>query len=216
MDKYQEIIEVTELFNEAIAGNGISSVQLLLKIKEIAGNIRDVMLYKKIDVFINELENTNTDKRKMGEMLAKSDYKEEYGFVLLKYIDDFESAEKGRFLAHLLDALSKEFISAKECFLYARLLKDISLSGLLFIKDNISNRIFKDNLILMELQRYNLLYEANEGGYAFEYLAFYLDKYALSYCDEKYRYNGDADYIPPRERFPAKSVAIAVSQGEPY
>lgn len=216
MSKYQEIIGITELFSEAITGNGISAVQFLMKTKEIVSSIRDVMFYNKIDVFINELETKNTDKRKMGELLAKSDYKEEYGFVLLKYIDDFESTEKGKFLAYLLDALSKEFISVRDCFIYARLLKDISLSGLLFIKSNISNRVFKDDIIFKELQRYNLVYEANEGGYAFEYTAYYLDKYALSYCNEKYKYNGEKDYIPSREKFPAKVSAIAISQGEPY
>lgn len=47
-------------------------------------------------------------------------------------------------------------------------------------------------------------------------MAYYLDKYALSYCDEKYKYNGEKDFIPSREKFPAKTAAISVSQGEPY
>lgn len=71
MNQYQEIIEITELFNEAITGNGISAVQFLIKMKELVSNIRDAMLYKKIDIFINELEHKNTDKRRMGELLAK-------------------------------------------------------------------------------------------------------------------------------------------------
>lgn len=43
MNQYQEIIEITELFNEAITGNGISAVQFLIKMKELVSNIRDAM-----------------------------------------------------------------------------------------------------------------------------------------------------------------------------
>lgn len=216
MDKYKEIAEVIQLFHETLTGNEVSATQLLLKAKEIASCIRDVMFYRKVSVLLNELENKKTDKRKIGELLAQSNYNEEYGFVLLQYIDDFESAEKGKFLANLLDALSKEFISTQDCFIYARLLKDISLSALLFVKENISNKVFEEDIVLRELYRYNLVYRVNKGGYAFEYMAYYLDKFAVSYCDEKYKYNGENDWIPSRDKFPPKVANVFISQGEPY
>jgi len=215
-DILQNTTEIVVAFEKVMEGNAIGVFQLLDKIRKSVNCIRDAMFYEKISALMNELDSHQTDKRKIGELLAKSDYCKDYGFALLKYIDDFESIDKGRYLAHLLDSLSKDFITAQECFIYARLLKDVYLNGLLFVKNNVSSRRFDKNLILRELFRYNLMYEANEGGYAFEIIAYYLDKFALSYCVEKYKYNGEEDYIPSKEKFPKRVSSIVISQGKPY
>ncbi|MBD5456848.1 MAG: hypothetical protein HDR23_10390 [Lachnospiraceae bacterium] len=216
MDKWLETIEITDLFIKTVSGDGVSTIQFLAKVKEFASSIRDIMFYKKVEVLMRELENRDADRREIGKALAKSDYGSECGFALLKYIDDFESVEKGKYLANLLDSLSKGFISTQDCLTYARLLKDVSLTGLHFIKSNIGTKIFDESFTLKELLRFDLVYKVNNGGYAFEYMAYYLDKFALSYCDEKYKYNEEKDYIPSREMFPAKVAIISASQGEPY
>lgn len=216
MNIFQCNTGIIDFFGKVMESNVIDVAQFLKEVEKSINCVRDAMFYKKVTALMKELEIKEADKRKIGKILAESDYGEEYGFVLLKYIDDYECVEKGKYLAYLLDSLSKDFISSQECFTYAKLLKDVSLISLKFIKNNVSPKIFDKSLELNELSRYDLVYRANEGGYAFEMMSYYLDKYALSYMDEKYKYNGEKDYIPDRSQFPKKASSLLISQGVNY
>ena len=46
-------------------------------------------------------------------------------------------------------------------------------------------------------------------GYCFTPWAFYLDKFALSFGNEKYKYNGEPDFVPPLEKFPGITGGIS-------
>lgn len=214
------ILDLSEVVGNIISvmQGDITNIPALIKnLNNSYNSISDALFFRTLSRFLEGLDSDGTCSRKIGKKLAESNYGKEYGFMLLKYIDMFESAEKGTLLAHLLDVASKEFISVEECFAYVQLIKDVSLGGLWFIKENLSNRVITtDSAVLNELFRYGLVYAANEGGYAFEMQAFILDKFALSYLDKKYKYNGEDDFIPKREKFPAKVASIVTSQGRPY
>lgn len=212
-----DILEIAGDIEGVMQGSITDFASLMMNISNSIKNVSDALFYRTLKQFMEGIEEKETYKRKIGKKLAESAYSTEYGFVLLKYIDSFETAEKGKYLSYLLDSLSKDLISVEQCFCYADIIRNVSLSGLRFIKNNISNKVFsKYNIVFEELNRYDLLYDANEGGKAFELKAYYIDKFSLSYCDEKYKYNGEDDYIPQRSDFPRKTIALAISQGAPY
>lgn len=50
------------------------------------------------------------------------------------------------------------------------------------------------------------MYDACDDGIAFELEAYYLDKFALSYDDDKYGYSSKRDGIPRMINFPKWSL----------
>lgn len=54
--------------------------------------------------------------------------------MLLKYLESYEYPEKGKCMAYLLDSLSHDFISVDECLLFCKLIKDLSVPALMFLK----------------------------------------------------------------------------------
>lgn len=81
------------------------------------------------------------------------------------------------------------------------------------MKDNIQKKIIynyerEDKACINELLLHDLMYEA-EKGYAFSLTGFFLDKYGLSYKEERYKNYGEKmGDIPELKKFPKVPVSI--------
>ena len=202
----------------ALNGDPASILKLIRDIERLPGNIRDKMFTYNLRIFLEEYETKNKlgSARIVGKLLAEGDYGEEYGLAVLKLIDDMDISEKVRYLAYLADALSKRFINANDFLRYGKILKFTSFGALKFLKENISLKIFKQNSITQELYSNDLMYKTLEG-FCFGIDAFYLDKYAVSYCDEKkYKYNSDKDSVPEFGAFPGTPTYLSAGLINPY
>lgn len=212
MIELTDIIEFYSDMKNALSDDGVSIVKVLDRINKLPKTISDKLFYINFSKVVEGLDAHGTCSRKVGKKLAESSYGEEYGFVLLKYIDLFEHPTKGMFLANLMDSVSKDFISPEKCFIYGKMISSISLASLNYLKDNICHGVcsIKDELILLELERYNLVYVCKEDTEkrAYTKVAYSLDKFALSYTHERYNYNGDKDFVPSEEQMPKAIVHL--------
>lgn len=198
--------DISSVLIGGLNGTAGTAIEIIKRMQEESENVSEKLFLKNFETVIKGLDEKKTYERKVGKKLAKSSYGEEYGFTLLKYIDSFEHTEKGTYLAYLIDATSKGFVDADDCFAYGRLISQISLRTLKYLKNNIRKGVveIKEQMILNEMKRFDLVYEA-DGGYAYDLLAYNLDKYAVSYLDEsKYKYNREKDSVPGAGEFPEK------------
>lgn len=136
--------------------------------------------------------------------------------MLLKYLESYEYPEKGKCMAYLLDSLSRDFISVDECLLFCKLIKDLSVPALMFLK-RMFIRVFyitlrKKTFLIKELKNNALMYDACDNGIAFELEAYYLDKFALSYDDDKYGYSSKRDGIPEDDKLPKVVVNLTTNE----
>lgn len=221
MDKDEAIVELIKAFTGTLSGE-VDVFALADLAKNGVDSIHNYMFNRKLKMVLGELKKKGTVDRKVGEILAKSNYGPEYGYTLLHYIDQFEHIDKGRFLAYLLDATSKNFITAEECFRFCKILNSVSLSSLYYLKQNVTKRVlyevdYSNKSCVNELLTNDLMYESYNNGYAFSLTAHYLDKYSLSYEDEsRYRnYSEKMGDIPPLDKFPEEPERI-VSGSIPY
>lgn len=186
-------------------------------IEELKQSIPDMLFYKNVECLFEGLNEKETAKRKVSRKLANSNYGADSGYILMKYLQSYEYPQKGKCMAYLLDALSHELIDIDECLYYCKTLKDVSLPALIYLKENVHKMVIynindSNRYLIKELERNNLMYEAAKNGIAFEREAFVLDKFALSYGTEKYRYNEKMEGIPRNEDFPKVPVHLITSE----
>jgi hypothetical protein len=213
MDKQEWTLEIADGFINVLEGSK-NPVQLIRDVKEGIGDLRDMLFAKNLEAVMNGIEENGTCARKIGRTLAKSDYGEEYGFALLHYIDSYEHKDKGRWMAMLLDSTSKGFISPNELFRFCKIIQDVSLRSLRFLKDNNEKKVLytlskEEKACVNELLLHDLMYKSENNGYAFSMTGFRINKYGLSYDEDK---NIE---IPELKNFPKEPQNI-VAEGVEY
>ena len=179
--------DISELMRDTMIGvltGDINLPDVLVELQKIGKSIPDILFYKNIECMLDGLDKKGTIKRKVGKKLAESNYGADSGFMLLKYLESYEYPEKGKCMAYLLDSLSRDFISVDECLLFCKLIKDLSVPALMFLKKNVHKSVLyhitEENFFLIkELKNNALMYDACDNGIAFELEAYYLDKFAL-------------------------------------
>lgn len=212
--------DISDLMRDTMIGvlsGDINPLDVLVELQKIGKSIPDILFYKNIECMLNGLDKKGTIKRKVGKKLAESNYGADSGFMLLKYLESYEYPEKGKCMAYLLDSLSRDFISVDECLLFCKLIKDLSVSALMFLKKNVHKSVLyhitEENLFLIkELKNNALMYDACDNGIAFELEAYYLDKFALSYDDDKYGYSSKRDGIPEDDKLPKVVVNLTTNE----
>lgn len=212
----EEFWELVKCFSQVMSGDVmIGTGELVIQCKKIAMSIPSYLFYHNFKSVIEGLEDKNTVSRKVGKKLAQSSYGEEYGYTLLHYINAYEHKDKGTFMAYLIDSVSKDFITPNECFLYCKIINDVSLRSLFFLRDNVKKMELCNPIeymdIINELKRNGLMYDSC-NGYAFELEAFFLDKYSLSYETEKYSYFEKMGGIPQLNKFPRVTQVLRVGE----
>lgn len=215
------VIDICEMFKMALSGNVAAILKLIEECAKIGKSIPDYLFYRNLEAVLKRIDKNGTAKRKVGKKLADSAYGDNYGYTLLRYIHSYEHESKGVFMANLLDAVSKDFISSNDCFRYCKTINDISLISLFFLKENVLKKeLFDlktyDRNSLNELKRNDLMYDSDSGGIAFELDAFLLDKYGLSYQEEKYSYRDKYAGIPTLAEFPDRPELLRTSPGRSY
>lgn len=124
-----------------VLSGDINPLDVLVELQKIGKSIPDILFYKNIECMLNGLDKKGTIKRKVGKKLAESNYGADSGFMLLKYLESYEYPEKGKCMAYLLDSLSHDFISVDECLLFCKLIKDLSVPALMFLKKNVHKSV---------------------------------------------------------------------------
>ena len=200
---------------KCIMGDITAPIDLIDWIYKRCRTVPDYLFYNNIKTVLYGFDEKGTSSKALAKRLAKSEYGSETGMVLLHIINDFESSQKGTWMAYLLDSLSKGYIEPDECIYYCMIMAKISVKGLLFLKNNVKKmsiyNISADELVLIELKNNALMYENIDDGLSFRKEAYYIDKYALSYNeDEKYGSRSDKNSgIPSIEKFPPQPVYLA-------
>ena len=218
--------DISNLMRDTMIGvlsGDINPLDVLVELQKIGKSIPDqtdkfeVLFYKNIECMLNGLDKKGTIKRNVGEKLAESSYGADSGFMLLKYLESYEYPEKGKCMAYLLDSLSHDFISVNECLLFCKLIKDLSVPALMFLKKNVHKSVLyhiteENSFLIKELKNNALMYDACDDGIAFELEAYYLDKFALSYDDDKYGYSSKRDGIPEDDKLPKVVVNLTTNE----
>lgn len=204
-----------------LMGDVSSVIDTLNIIRNYCKSIPDKIFYNNLQAMMLDMDHNKTSAKKVGTILAKSEYGFDSGLVLLKFLYSFETPQKGKCMAYLLDSVSKEFITPMECMRLCRYLNDISLMSLIYLKNNVSKKTVQGSIevypYIMELKNNGLMYENSGSGLSFELDAFLLDKYSLSYDeDNKYgSYSEKYKGIPDISSFPEIPVYLSAGS-EPY
>ena len=215
-------IEICEELKNVLSGDLAGIPKLLDKGIEALYSIPDYLFYHNLEAMLKGLDSKGTISRKVGEKLASSSYGEEYGYTLLHYLVMYEHVDKGIYMAYLIDSVSHGFITPDEALTYCKLINDISLATLYFLKENVQKQeLFKlsvnEQRFCTELENNGLVYKSCNNGIAFEMDAFLLDKFALSYdSDDKYVYDDRNAGIPDLKKFPKKPIHLVLSNGAQY
>lgn len=98
-----------------------------------------------------------------------------------------------------------------------KLIKDLSVPALMFLKKNVHKSVLyhiteENSFLIKELKNNALMYDACDDGIAFEIEAYYLDKFALSYDDDKYGYSSKRDGIPEDDKLPKVVVNLTTNE----
>lgn len=208
-----ESLSLVAEFCSFMKGDLVSGADLLKHAEDEISSIPGRLFYRNFKAFMDGISTKNTDRRKIGEKLAGSDYGPDYGYALLKYIGDSESADKGNWLAYLIDAATKDFITPNEAMYYASLISKISLPALIFIRNNVEKIEISEEghvLIIKELASNNMVYDTSNNTIAFEYEAHVLNRYSLSYDKDP------LPAIPELSKFPGRPQALVTEQSVPY
>lgn len=222
--KFNELIKTEGLGVSVIKllmGDITSSIDILKIVKDNCISIPDILFYSNFEAVMEGLTEKKVNAKKVGEKLAQSEYGSKTGMVLLKYVYSFETPQKGKCMAYLMDAVSKDFITPTECMRLCRYIYNLSLNSLLLLKNNVHKKTINTSIddypYINELKNNGLMYESSGSGLSFELDAFLLDKYSLSYDDEN-KYGGYIEKykgIPDFSDFPQVPVYI-ISGSEPY
>ncbi len=213
--------DIFEIALRILMGDYTSLVDFLKLLKDKCVTIPDMLFYRNFEKVMLGLDEKKTSAKMVGEKLAQSEYGSNVGVVLINYICSFESSEKGKCMAYLMDATSKGFITPSECIRFCRYLKDVSLGGLLYLKNNVHKKTVRGDMedypYILELKNNGLMYNNSGVGSSFELDAYLLDKYSLSYDDDE-KYGGYSEKLkglPGLSEFPP--VPVYISGGtEPY
>lgn len=176
-------------------------IDSIRQIRELPLTIRDGIFFECLEQYILNINLYDEQQEKFIENNLKnfsialadvspnqeSDYEEdierlhEYSKRIIKLIDDCGTVQKAVYLAHISRAFSKHEIDKRDFFKLAQCLRMLTEEDLLFLKENISTNIVKeDDEYIDDFRGLGLMYEV-DGGFAYSKRAFRLLEYALEY-----------------------------------
>ena len=125
--------DLYELSLKVLMGDVSSAVDIMKTIKKNCKSIPDKIFYRNLEMVMKGMDEKKTSSKKVAEKLARCEYGSNTGVVLLKYIYSFEIPDKGKCMAYLMDAVSKDFIHPIECMRLCKYINNTSLKGLLYL-----------------------------------------------------------------------------------
>lgn len=180
---------------EAICAGDPESLIMLGKVMLSAPvAYKNLVLYENYERYLRGVAYNEEQKRKFLSFLNTGDARTKAKRILMM-LGNIDFDYKVESLINLTKSVGYKFISERTFFRYFKLIETTLAEDLLYLKDNLCHGEVEWSESVEELVRIGLMYETDNGKkYAFEDEAFIIDKYALSYGDEKYKYNGDTDF----------------------
>ena len=195
-----------DTFTSALSGDKKAWVGLLKDIGNLPMSAKTILFYNNFQQFINGMGSDPDTNQKFQEFLNSEGKRKENSQRIIQIIDEMDSDFKINTLINLTKSASYGFISKREYFKLGKLIESLIVEDLEYLQLNIISGQVSEMDLTDEYVQNGLMYITEEGDYAYSLLAFKLDKFALSFGNEKYKYNGTADYIP--KVFPEKQGII--------
>lgn len=199
----------TNMLEDAIAtilGDPIAFVKMMKSMIDSPVFIRDTLFWENFSLFLDGVYIESEDIRKLSARLAEQGGSSENAKRIIRIVDDLDSKLKVEFVINLTRSFMLGLIEKRDYFRILKIIQNTIEEDLIFLKANLSKGEIAENNLSEEFERNGIMYITEEGNYAYSELAFFLDKYALSYGDEKYKYNGTPDFVP--RKFPEKQGII--------
>lgn len=196
------LIAVSSVF----MGDYTSISRLLDNLRKRMTSVTDKIFYKKLECVMLGLDAKGINASEIRAKLSDSSYSTDFSEALLSFINEFESSKKSECMVNLIDSVCNDYITPNECMRFCWYLKKIPLPTLIFLKENISKVTLYNNedVIITELYNNGLMYQSTNNGMSFSKEAYLLDKYGLSYLDEKKYIDYKDKYSGIPEKMPDK------------
>ena len=159
--------------------------------------IRECLFWEKFAMYIDGVFLDDDDIKKLSEIFADKEEKEEYSRRIIKVIDDIDLKVKVLYINNLTRSLLSGFIVKPDYFRLINVIKDTLEEDLQFVKKEIVSQHLKANIHFEFLKQNGLAIQtvisdqdSDDGDeYKFTPLAHMLDQYGLSYGNERYQYS---------------------------
>jgi len=163
--------------------------------------IRDYIFFEKYSMFLKAVFLDDDDIRKLSEVFADNEERNDYARSIIQTIDDIDSLDKTKHIINLTRAVLGGFIKKPDYFRLINVVRRTMLEDLLYLNRNIKRTNLKNNIHIQFLERNYLVtqtvisggdFNSDEDDNEFEFtqLAHMLDQFGLDYGnEEKYKYS---------------------------
>ncbi|GEM_PF-3882943 len=189
----------------AMHGNIMSTAKVIKSCKGSVAFIETQLFLERFEAFLSGICTDDKNIRSMGEILNKYEQDPEFAKRILDKIIKVDTLQKTKYITNLTLSLRYGYLTKKEYLILCRIVVNVIEEDLQYLKQHITRNTIESNEFTEELQDHGLVY-MGDPGMVYGKWAFYLDKYGLSYGDEKYKYNGEPDFVPVK--FPNKADLI--------
>ncbi|WP_027640395.1 hypothetical protein [Enterocloster clostridioformis] len=186
----------------ALSGDIMALARLIKSGKAGPAFIEMQLFLERFEAFLvgNCIDDENI--RSMGEVLSKYEDDPEFAKRILDKIIKVDTLQKTKYITNLTICFRYGYLSKRQFLSLCRIVGDVLEEDLQYLKKHITKSTITLDEYTEELQNYGLVY-LGDSGLLYSELAFKLDKYALSFGDNRYKYNGEEDFVPVE--FPPKA-----------
>lgn len=208
--------EMLDIFINALSGDHKAWSELACKMKGLPMSAKTLLFYYNFGRFLEGMSYDEDEMHMFREFLNAEDKREENSKRIIQLIDGLDSDLKVDALINLTKSASYNFITKRQYFRLSRLVQDLLVEDLQYIRERICKGRLNRTDLYEEFEHNELMYMTNDAKYAYTQMAFELDKYGLSYGDDKYRYNGEADASPTPNEMPSRYSPLFLSGEAEY
>lgn len=179
----------------ALSGDTTALARLIKSGKAGPAFIEMQLFLERFEAFLvgNCIDDENI--RSMGEVLNKYEDDPEFAKRIIDKIIKVDTLQKTRYITNLTISFRYGYLTKRQFLALCRIVGDVLEEDLQYLKNHITKNAIPSNEYTEELSNYGLVY-LGDPGLLYSELAFNLDKYALSFGDSRYKYNGEKDFVP--------------------
>ena len=204
--------ELWNVFTDALSGDYKPWIELINIINRTPMSAKTLLFYSNFQHFLDGMKSDTELQRKFQEFLNHEEKRNENSKRIIQLIDEMDSDIKVNALIALTKSVSYGFITKRDYYRMGKIIENIIAEDLEYLENNICREEIEEMELTEEFVRNGLMYITDSGSYAYSRMAFYLDKFGLSYGDKKYKYNGESDFVP--NVFPKKQEVITEATDE--
>lgn len=188
--------QMLDTITDALFGEIKPWLTFMKDIKNLPASAKTLLFYDNFQRFLDGLNHDSDFQRHFREFLNCDEKKVENSKRIIHFIDEMDSYYKIDALLNLTKSASYGFITKREYYKIGKIIENMIIEDLEYISNNIHGGEIAALEWAEEFTRNGLMYVTKDGNYAYSKIAFYMDKFALSFGDDKYKYNGEDDFIP--------------------